>query len=161
MAKYLINSTDIEIEEVSGTENLKFNLAPGNSLESQISNLSSNIGDLSNLTTPITNNLVGAINSIVERGTNTNGTYIKLADGTLMCYAYIQTGTHTYPQSFINSPLVIVTPVDGNTSTMHMCQITTTTSQITTISYYNNINTNNWVNDPDVFVNYLAIGRWK
>ena len=27
MAKYLINSADIEIEEVSGTENLKFNLA--------------------------------------------------------------------------------------------------------------------------------------
>ena len=27
MAKYLIDSTDIEIEEVSGTENLKFNLA--------------------------------------------------------------------------------------------------------------------------------------
>jgi hypothetical protein len=28
MAKYLINSTDIEIEEVSGTENLKFNFVP-------------------------------------------------------------------------------------------------------------------------------------
>lgn len=40
MAKYLIDSTDIEIEEVSGTENLKFNLASGNSLETQLNNLS-------------------------------------------------------------------------------------------------------------------------
>ena len=33
MAKYLINSTDIEIEEVSGTQNLKFNFASGNSMQ--------------------------------------------------------------------------------------------------------------------------------
>lgn len=40
MAKYLIDSTDIEIEEVSGTQNLKFNFASGNSLETQLNNLS-------------------------------------------------------------------------------------------------------------------------
>lgn len=34
MAKYLIDSTDIEIENVSGTDNLKFNFANGNSIMS-------------------------------------------------------------------------------------------------------------------------------
>lgn len=57
MAKYLIDSTDIEIEEVSGTENLKFNLASGNSTEQMI-------GDLSNLTTTNKSNAVNAINEI-------------------------------------------------------------------------------------------------
>lgn len=57
MAKYLIDSTDIEIEEVSGTENLKFNLASGNSAEQMI-------GDLSNLTTTSKSNLVNALNEV-------------------------------------------------------------------------------------------------
>lgn len=57
MAKYLINSTDVEIEEVSGTENLKFNLAPGNSVEQMI-------GDLSNLNTTSKSNVVNAINEV-------------------------------------------------------------------------------------------------
>ncbi len=40
MAKYLIDSADIEIEEVSGTQNLKFNFKSGNTLETKINNLS-------------------------------------------------------------------------------------------------------------------------
>jgi CO dehydrogenase/acetyl-CoA synthase epsilon subunit len=65
MAKYLIDSTDIEIEEVSGTENLKFNLASGNSVQTQI-------GDLSNLTTTDQTDLVSAINEVNENLTNLN-----------------------------------------------------------------------------------------
>lgn len=65
MAKYLIDSTDIEIEEVSGTENLKFNLAPGNSAEQMV-------GDLSNLTTTNKSNLVNAINEVNTNLTNLN-----------------------------------------------------------------------------------------
>lgn len=57
MAKYLIDSTDIEIEEVSGTENLKFNFASGNSVEQMI-------GDLSNLSTTSKSNVVNAINEV-------------------------------------------------------------------------------------------------
>ena len=44
MAKYLIDSTDIEIEEVSGTENLKFNLASG--VNTRILNLVYPIGSV-------------------------------------------------------------------------------------------------------------------
>ena len=40
MAKYLVDSSDIEIEEVSGTQNLKFNFKSGNTLETKINNLS-------------------------------------------------------------------------------------------------------------------------
>ena len=40
MAKYLVDSSDIEIEEVSGTENIRFNFVSGNSLETKINNLS-------------------------------------------------------------------------------------------------------------------------
>ena len=58
MAKYLQNSSDISIEEVSGTENIQFNFTNNNSL-------SQKIGDLANLETTETNNLVGAINSLV------------------------------------------------------------------------------------------------
>lgn len=57
MAKYLTDSTDIEIEEVSGTENLRFNLASGNAVEQMI-------GDLSNLTTTDQTNVVNAINEV-------------------------------------------------------------------------------------------------
>ena len=57
MAKYLTDSTDIEIEEVSGTESIKFNLASGNSTEQMI-------GDLSNLNTTNKTNLVNALNEV-------------------------------------------------------------------------------------------------
>lgn len=63
MAKYLIDSTDIEIEEVSGTQNLKFNLASGNNLQTQI-------GDLSNLTTTDQTDLVSAINEVQQIATD-------------------------------------------------------------------------------------------
>lgn len=65
MVKYLIDSTDIEIEEVSGTENLKFNLAGGNSVEQMI-------GDLSNLNTTDQTNIVNAINEVNQNQINSN-----------------------------------------------------------------------------------------
>ena len=65
MSKYLINSNDIEIENVSGTDDLKFNFATGNSLET-------NIGDLSNLNTTDKTDLVSAINEVNGNLTNLN-----------------------------------------------------------------------------------------
>ena len=57
-----------------------------NEIKSVVNNNANNIGDLSNLTTPTPTNLVGAINSIVESGSNTNGSYVKCSDGTMICY---------------------------------------------------------------------------
>ena len=64
------------------------------------------------------NNNVG----IVESGSNTNGNYIKFADGTMICYAilsfnleitnqyegvyYANTGSITFPQEFISTPVI-------------------------------------------------------
>lgn len=94
MAKYLIDSTDIEIEEVSGTENLKFNLASGNSTEQMIGDLSDltttsksnvvnsinevngNVGNLSNLNTTNKSNIVNAINEVDSEVQNKNLEYL-------------------------------------------------------------------------------------
>ena len=94
MAKYLIDSTDIEIEEVSETENLKLNLASGNSVEQMIGDLSDltttsksnvvnsinevngNVGNLSNLNTTDKTNIVNAINEVNTNLQNKNLEYI-------------------------------------------------------------------------------------
>lgn len=61
MAKYLQNSSDIEIEEVTGTENIKFNFANNNSIDTKI-------GNLSNLQTSDKTNVVSAINDCIDSG---------------------------------------------------------------------------------------------
>ena len=86
MAKYMQDSTDIQINEVSGTDNINFSFKSGNSLSQEINNINTKIGDLTQLNTTNKSNLVGAINSVVESGTNSNGNWIKYADGTMMCW---------------------------------------------------------------------------
>ena len=122
MAKYMQDSTDIQINEVSGTDNINFSFKNGNSLQQEINNINTKIGNLDNLETPTTNNLVGAINSIVESGSNDYGNYIKFADGTMICtreiaidsvtlsttwgswYIYENTTAYNFPQTFISIP---------------------------------------------------------
>lgn len=134
MAKYMQDSTDIQINEISGTDNINFSFKSGNSLSQEINNINTKIGNLDNLETPTTNNLVGAINSIVESGSNTNGDYIKYSDGTMICIKKI-TFTNVvinavwgsvyetastldfgdYAQEFIEIPNVAVTLAEGST----------------------------------------------
>lgn len=87
MAKYLTDSTDIEIEEVSGTQNIKMNFASGNSLETQLNNLSNysttetligtyngenlyrkliNFGNLPNATTKYVNHGITNLKDVVD-----------------------------------------------------------------------------------------------
>ena len=47
-----------------------------------------NVGNLADLITPNKNNIVGAINSVVENGSNNNGSWVKFADGTMICSNY-------------------------------------------------------------------------
>ena len=57
-----------------------------NHMDNGIANNDGAIGNLANLNTSVKDNLVNAINStIIESGTNNNGTYIKYADGTMIC----------------------------------------------------------------------------
>lgn len=57
MAKYMQDSTDIQINEVSGTDNINFSFKSGNSIDTKI-------GDLTQLTTDDKSSLVNAINEI-------------------------------------------------------------------------------------------------
>ena len=63
----------------------KVNASDLNEIKNVVNTNDDNMGLLSNLTTPNKNNLVGAINSVVESGSNTNGDYIKYSDGTMIC----------------------------------------------------------------------------
>lgn len=57
-----------------------------NHMDNGISNNDSAIGNLANLSTPVKDNLVNAINStVIESGTNSNGTYIKYDNGIMIC----------------------------------------------------------------------------
>lgn len=127
MARYMQNSTDIQINEVSGTDNINFSFKSGNSIDTKI-------GDLTQLNTTNKSNLVGAINSVVESGTNSNGDYIKYSDGTMICTKKI-TFTNVvintawgsvyesasklnfgdYAQEFIEIPNVSITLAGGST----------------------------------------------
>ena len=86
MAKYLQNSTDIEIEEVTGTENIKFNFANNNSIDTKI-------GDLTNLETPIKTSVVDSINSalptILFNNANNTSLNVTLSDSSAN-YSYLE-----------------------------------------------------------------------
>ena len=73
----------------------KVNASDLNEIKNVVNENDDNMGLLSNLTTPNKNNLVGAINSIVESGSNENGSYIKFADGTMICWK-----TYSFTASF-------------------------------------------------------------
>ena len=91
-----------------------------------------NVGNLTNLVTPNKNNIVGAINSVVESGVNDNGSWIKFADGTMICrftqiinvavtsaWGSLYGGkfsVHDYPQEFIDIPETSLTLVANNTA---------------------------------------------
>ena len=51
MAKYMQDSTDIQINEISGTDNINFSFKSGNSLSQEINNINTKIGNLDNLET--------------------------------------------------------------------------------------------------------------
>lgn len=59
MAKYMQDSTDIQINEISGTNNINFSFKSGNSIDTKI-------GDLTQLNTTNKSNLVGAINDVKQ-----------------------------------------------------------------------------------------------
>ena len=107
-----------------------------NHMDNGISNNDSAIGNLANLSTPVKDNLVNAINStVVESGTNGNGTYIKYTDGTMICTKrFIQQNVKltnswhslftnendtnidlgNYAATFIEEPVVNITYMGGN-----------------------------------------------
>lgn len=95
--------------------------------DNSITATNNKIGNLNNLMTPQKDNLVNAINSIVESGSNSNGNYIKYIDGTMICtreinlnsvniqtawgslFQYMNTTFYNYAQEFIEPPTLQLT----------------------------------------------------
>lgn len=174
MAKYMQDSTDIQINEISGTDNINFSFKSGNSLSQEINNINTKIGNLDNLETPTTNNLVGAINSIVESGSNANGDYIKYSDGTMICtkkvsfvglqftiawgnvYETPPVELGDYAQEFVDIPLMFITAA---TSSAVAEGVGNTKTSFGKIVFYRPIRTDY----ADYRYNFylMAIGKWR
>lgn len=112
------------------TDTTPINTTNLNKIENGIAANDTAIGNLSNLNTSSKDNLVTAINSVVESGSNNNGSWIKFADGTMICkftqiinvavtnaWGSLYGGKfslHDYPQEFIDIPEASITLVANN-----------------------------------------------
>jgi len=112
------------------------------------------------------NNNVG----VVESGSNANGSYVKYADGTMICYDnrffnmnitsefegiyYANTGEISFAQSFIATPTINVTlrGVAGGGYSFYTPSATGFTGFVWKIQSKSNV---------DLYVMYFAIGKWK
>lgn len=174
MAKYMQDSTDIQINEISGTDNINFSFKSGNSLSQEINNINTKIGDLTQLNTTNKSNLVGAINSVVKSGSNANGDYIKYSDGTMICtkkvsFVGLQFTTAwgnvyetppvelgDYAQEFVDIPLMFITAA---TSTAVAEGVGNTKTGFGKVTFYRPIRTDY----ADYRYNFylMAIGKWR
>lgn len=111
-------------------------------------------------------------NAITEKGSNSNGTYIKYADGTLVQYGIYSTTTSlsgsfnnsrfasetiTYPISFLNTDNIILLTPEQNNMLLS-----------TTVSTPSASNTSIWIWSQDsrnetkvIKIHFMVIGRWK
>ena len=119
-------------------------------------------------------NIKEYVDGVVESGSNTNGTYIKYADGTMICTKQIVTETRisrafgnlyettsttqfgNYAVPFIATPIVFGYCV-GRTAILEGIQGTTETNWGGTWLMRPNADTA----DQTYTINLLAIGKWK
>lgn len=138
--------------------------------------------DLPNTTTPLTasnlNNNFEECNNIIESGSNTNGSYIKFSDGTLIQRTQANIGqctfsiysssypglytdhTHgggyvwTFPVEFIDTDIEISSIVHSSAYMCSSASIPTTTS--VNVNYHTN-----YAFTGNITLSIIAIGRWK
>lgn len=153
------------------TDTTPINTTNLNKIENGIAANDTAIGNLSNLNTSSKDNLVTAINSVVESGSNNNGSWIKFADGTMICYGsfdlyldnFVAWGSlysqdyenpHNFPQTFasINTCLV---ENSGNAAAF-ISRVAYNTNGITKISP-----TRPTTSTATYTFSYIAIGKWK
>lgn len=146
-----------------------------NENDDNTTNISNAIGNLSDLITPVVSSLVGAINSIVESGSNSNGSYIKFADGTMVCIKKVEfTGVvintvwggvyetaskfnfGDYAQEFIEIPNVSITLADGSTCFCESFSGRTKTAIGSTWFWKPAVEA-----DGTMTFDVIAIGKWK
>ena len=149
----------------------KVNASDMNQIKTGVNTNESNIGDLSNLTTPVTTNIVGAINSVVESGTG----YVKYADGTMICF-YTQDITTSvsnawgstlyisnaltldnFAQTFLTTPCIQINVTGGNSSAF----VVNATASSTTNPGKIHLSRPQTDTSKLYKINVYAIGRWK
>ena len=152
----------------------KVNASDLNEIKEVVNTNDDNMGLLSNLTTPNKNNLVGAINSIVESGSNANGDYIKYSDGTMICtkkvsfvglqftiawgsaYETPPVDLGDYAQEFVDIPLMFISCA---TSTAAAEGLDNTKTGYGRVTFYRPIRTD--AADYSYTFYLMAIGKWR
>ena len=108
-------------------------------------------------------NIENAVNALVESGSNDNGSYIKFADGTMICRGNFECAansgqkTVTLPVAFIDNTYDIIFTNRYNAT--GNCIWSTGSRNTTNFDAFPR--TNNAI--PTVITNafYIAIGKWK
>lgn len=143
-----------------------------NNIENGIEANDAKIGDLSGLTTPTTSSLVGAINSVVESGSDANGTYEKYADGQLIQYGTgscpegVGYAEITFPIPFLNTNYIMIanhkyTGGGGYGGSAQLRNITNTQANTNTTAFIYSYMYDGTIATYIRNVQYIAIGRWK
>lgn len=117
-------------------------------------------------------NIDAEIGQIIESGSNTNGSYIKWSDGTMICYKRMDYGEKAitkewgsfyesdrltignYPQAFIEIPRIFI--MDLNYSFIEK-----ESSSITKTSWGDFFSTRPVSRTQHVIIDCFAIGKWK
>ena len=106
--------------------------------------------------------------AIIERGDNSNGSYVKFADGTMNCWAVhaivatlgqVDTmGLWTFPHPFAASPAVSFVATGYASSRMNFGGLVNTET-----CYYGgmSVDGSSYELNNNAWINFLAIGRWK
>ena len=152
----------------------KVNASDLNEIKNVVNTNDDNMGLLSNLKTPSKDNLVGAINSVVESGSNTNGDYIKYSDGTMICtkkvsfvglqftiawgsaYETPPVDLGDYAQEFVDIPLMFVSCAQ---STAAAEGLGNTKTGYGSVVFYRPIRTDATTYSYTFYL--MAIGKWK
>ena len=147
-----------------------------NHMDNGIANNDGAIGNLANLNTSVKDNLVNAINStIIESGTNNNGTYIKYADGTMICTKKVtgqanitstwgnlyDTGDNpldlgNWAIPFIDVPIVSISFYGANGQWVEGFQTSITKEKVGKITIASATS-----KTANAYYDIIAIGRWK
>lgn len=108
---------------------------------------------------------------VVESGSNSNGSYVRLSDGTQICWWDSPGGanpvTWTYPAPFATQPVVtfstrstgaqpIIWALDRNTNNG-----LPTTTDVTVVGWYWDATNTTFSTATSAEVHFIAIGRWK
>lgn len=119
------------------------------------------------------------INNIVQSGSNANGSYVKYADGTMMCYgtwvigavsASAQSGNvykvlieqrHNFPVSFVEKPTITFSAYE-NVEDWDMLLVVCPKKNSVTSQNFGSLNVISATQAAiNLAIDYIAIGKWK